>query len=55
MAGNQLEIHFRPPADAAIGGFTFDPTLADLFIPQPGVWREVPTDFPVALATYCTP
>ncbi len=38
----RLEVHFRPPNDAAIKGFTFDPALADNFLPQPGVWREIP-------------
>ncbi len=54
VTGNQLEVHFRPPTDAAIEGFTFDPSLADLFIPQPGVWRETPVDFPAPLSSHCS-
>jgi hypothetical protein len=43
-SANRLEIHFRPPSDLSISGFTFDPALADSFIPRPGVWREIPPD-----------
>ena len=42
ISTNRLEIHFRPPEDAIIGGFTFDPTAIDYFRPIPGVWRETP-------------
>ena len=38
----RLEVHFRPPNNDAIKGFVFDPALADSYLPQPGVWREVP-------------
>ncbi len=43
-SSNRLEIHFRPPSTSAIAGFTFDPALADSFIPRPGTWREKPPD-----------
>jgi hypothetical protein len=43
-SSNRLEIHFRPPNTSAIAGFTFDPALADSFIPRPGTWRETPAD-----------
>ena len=42
ISTNRLEVHFRPPEDAIIGGFTFDPTATDYFRPIPGVWRETP-------------
>ncbi len=54
ISQQRLEIHFRPPVDAITTGFTFDPNLADKFIPQPGVWREVGVSDPVSLSTYCT-
>lgn len=54
-SGNKLEIHYRPLESRAVTGFAFDPALANLFMPQPGVWREVPVDEPVALSAYCTP
>ena len=44
VSSNRLEIHFRPPSDVSTQGFIFDPSLADLFIPRPGVWREIPPD-----------
>lgn len=44
VSSNRLEIHFRPPSDQSISGFTFDPALADKFIPRPGIWREIPPD-----------
>ncbi len=44
VSSNRLEIHFRPPSDASISGFTFDPALADSFLPRPGIWREIPPD-----------
>jgi hypothetical protein len=44
ISTNRLEIHFRPPSTSSIAGFTFDPALADSFIPRPGIWREVPAD-----------
>jgi hypothetical protein len=43
-SSNRLEIHFRPPSTASVAGFTFDPALADSFIPRPGTWREIPAD-----------
>lgn len=54
-SGNQLEVHYRPLAERAVAGFTFDASLADKYMPQPRVWREIPVDSPVPLATYCTP
>ncbi len=44
VSSNRLEIHFRPPNTSSIAGFTFDPALADLFLPRPGIWRETPAD-----------
>lgn len=44
VSSNRLEIHFRPPSTSSIVGFTFDPALADSFIPRPGTWRETPAD-----------
>ena len=41
---NRLEIHFRPPTMGATQGFVFDPSLADTFLPRPGIWREIPPD-----------
>ena len=43
-SSNRLEIHFRPPSTSAVAGFSFDPALADSFIPRPGTWRETPAD-----------
>ena len=42
ISSNRLEVHFRPPLEATVGGFVFDPTAADQFRPIPGVWRETP-------------
>jgi len=44
VSSNRLEIHYRPPTATSTEGFVFDPSLADLFIPRPGVWREIPPD-----------
>ena len=44
VSSNRLEIHFRPPSTASVAGFTFDPALADSFLPRPGTWREIPAD-----------
>lgn len=44
VSTQRLEIHFRPPNSPTISGFTFDPALADSFLPRPGTWREVPSD-----------
>lgn len=54
-SANRLEVHFRPPTDQIVEGFVFDPDLAELFIPEPLVWREVATDEGGALTDYCTP
>lgn len=44
VSTNRLEIHFRPPSQTSTTGFVFDPTLADAYIPRPGIWREIPPD-----------
>lgn len=44
VSTNRLEIHFRPPTMEATQGFVFDPSLADTFLPRPGIWREIPPD-----------
>ena len=40
ISSNRLEIHFRPPNENFIeGAFEFDPSLADRFIAEPGIWN----------------
>jgi len=46
VSTNRLEIHFRPPTTQSTQGFVFDPSLADTFMPRPGIWREIPADAP---------
>ena len=43
-SSQRLEVHFRPPNNSTVKGFTFDPALIDAYLPQPGVWREVPPE-----------
>jgi len=55
VSANRLEVHYRPPTGQVVAGFEFDPDLADTYIPQPLVWREVATDEGGAVTDYCTP
>ena len=55
VSTNRLEIHFRPPPDDLVPGFSFDPTLVDYYVPEPLAFREVPADDPVPITSYCTP
>jgi hypothetical protein len=48
--GQRSYVHFRPMNDSVQGVFSFDPSAADQFIPEPRIWREVPADTPG-----CTP
>ncbi|MGH8874746.1 MAG: hypothetical protein ACRDVM_05780, partial [Acidimicrobiia bacterium] len=52
-SGQSLEVHWRP-LEVPDEWFTWDPSLADLTIPEPGVWREVPENEPVPLSDHCT-
>lgn len=55
VSNNRLEIHFRPPDDTMISGaFTFDPALADKFLPSPGLWNDIGTTAD-PIVTYCLP